>query len=132
MSEIAIADYTPSISGNQTDGFQIVNTYTPGTPEAPKPDTPSKPSGGNGIHSGEGSHGGGNSGSSVSIVTDVTNVTDVKQEEVGSADIEEREDEEMAIQTLPKTGRSKDYTMFAWLFSGLILLAMVILKRKVK
>lgn len=132
VSEIAIADYTPSISGNQTDGFQIVNTYTPGTPEAPKPDTPSKPSGGNGIHSGEESHGGGNSGSSVSIVTDVTNVTDVKQEEVGSADIEEREDEEMAIQTLPKTGRSKDYTMFAWLFSGLILLAMVILKRKVK
>lgn len=132
VSEIAIADYTPSISGNQTDGFQIVNTYTPGTPEAPKPDTPSKPSGGNGTHSGEGSHGGGNSGSSVSIVTDVTNVTDVKQEEVGSADIEEREDEEMAIQTLPKTGRSKDYTMFAWLFSGLILLAMVILKRKVK
>lgn len=53
-------------------------------------------------------------------------------EEAGSADIEEREDEEMAIQTLPKTGRSKDYTMFAWLFSGLILLAMVILKRKVK
>ena len=49
-----------------------------------------------------------------------------------SADIEERKDEEMAIQTLPKTGRSKDYTMFAWLFSGLILLAMVILKRKVK
>lgn len=126
VSEIAIADYTPSISGNQTDGFQIVNTYTPGTPEAPKPDTPSKPSGGNGTHSGGGSHGGGNSGSSVSIVTDI------KQEEVGSADIEEREDEEMAIQTLPKTGRSKDYTMFAWLFSGLILLAMVILKRKVK
>ena len=60
------------------------------------------------------------------------NVTDIKQEEAGSADIEEREDEEMAIQTLPKTGRSKDYTMFAWLFSGLILLAMVILKRKVK
>ena len=53
-------------------------------------------------------------------------------EEAGSADIEERKDEEMAIQTLPKTGRSKDYTMFAWLFSGLILLAMVILKRKVK
>ena len=129
VSEIAIADYTPSISGNQTDGFQIVNTYTPGTPEAPKPDTPSKPSGGNGTHSGGGSHGGGNSGSAVSIGTDVT---DVKQEEAGSADIEERKDEEMAIQTLPKTGRSKDYTMFAWLFSGLILLAMVILKRKVK
>ena len=53
-------------------------------------------------------------------------------EEAGSADIEERKDEEMAIQTLPKTGRSKDYTMFAWLFSGLILLAMVILKRIVK
>ena len=49
-----------------------------------------------------------------------------------TTDIEERKDEEMAIQTLPKTGRSKDYTMFAWLFSGLILLAMVILKRKVK
>ena len=52
--------------------------------------------------------------------------------EEGSGAVPLSSDEEMAIQTLPKTGRSKDYTMFAWLFSGLILLAMVILKRKVK
>lgn len=138
VSEVVPADYTPTVSGNQTDGFQILNTYTPGTPAEPeKPDNggtnPGNSNHGSGSSGSSGSGSSGESGSSTRTaqVVETTPVEPVKEDiQPIPEDIQHEDFTSEANSALPKTGQEANKSALVFFSSALLLFAMLIFKKK--
>ncbi|MFR2317966.1 MAG: leucine-rich repeat protein [Enterocloster sp.] len=138
VSEVVPADYTPTVSGNQTEGFQILNTYTPGTPAEPeKPDNggtnpgnSNHGSGGSGS-SGSGSSGGSGSSTRTAQVVETTPVEPVKEDiQPVPEDIQHEDFASEANIALPKTGQAPNQSALVFFSSALLLLVTLIFKKK--
>lgn len=138
VSEVVPADYTPTVSGNQTEGFQILNTYTPGTPAEPeKPDNggtnPGNSNHGSGSSGSSGSGSSGESGSSTRTaqVVETTPVEPVKEDiQPIPEDIQHEDFTSEANSALPKTGQEANKSALVFFSNALLLFAMLIFKKK--
>ena len=138
VSEVVPADYTPTVSGNQTEGFQILNTYTPGTPAEPeKPDNggtnPGNSNHGSGSSgsSGSGSSGGSGSSTRTAQVVETTPVEPVKEDiQPVPEDIQHEDFASEANIALPKTGQAPNQSALVFFSSALLLLVTLIFKKK--